>query len=1365
MKNEILRKSRRIVGLLMAGGASLLAAMSPCTLQAAPEAESAFVRVMTYNIHNSAQDRNTPNDWNGRRDALAAVIEGENPDVAGFQEVLPDQRKWLEERFPGYGFTGDGRNADRKSGEASPVMYRKSRFDVVKEGTFWLSETPDVPGSKSWKAALPRICSYAVLKDKTTGKKFCFANTHTDHASEEAREKGMLLVVERMKEFGADSPIVFTGDHNCLEYEKPAQSVANILNDALYVSERMADGPWRTFNYWHYRDNEQTIGEALKLPLKERGIPGGKSDSKRIDYIYVSPGTRVIDFRTVASVRPGTTLYPSDHFPSVADLVIDAVPSAPYVIEEPGIPKLVFDTSKAPDLRKWTEETFAPAIRKWVGRLIDDMKSDGWKPFPEIRFQYVVEPLGHNAGAPAWAAGNKVSLRSEWFRRNLDGESLGATIHELVHVIQAYWSTPGCTRENCPTWASEGFADYVRWFLFEPESDGCGFVRKNPDKYHYNDSYRVTASFFDFVERHHPGAMKKLNVVLREHAFDDGKFWTETTGKTAKGLELAWRAELKGVQLEETPSWLQGGLDALKGWGDAGAPKTALDAAKARPKLDAGGEVTACFIDWINKKYGNDFLAKLKQALADGRYGEALWVGLTGKSRLRLGREWRDDLLGLDRDKTVYSTLDAKDILDWVDPFVGSGGTGHTTPAATHPFGMVQPGPDTGPTPGQFRWHYCAGYQYTDTKVARFSQLHIQGTGCADSYDVSFMPFCGTVESEKGDDFWAAFDKKDEKATPGYYGVTLDNGTKVEMTATPHAAIYRITFLQDDAKLLFDPAWGARDEEFITYSAVSKMKDNRVFGRIERKGWSPHKYWFSWEVSETPVSETVIEQYGSAKVPKTVYAFKGNGEQGTGNGKKVIYLKVSLSRNSADAAQRNIDAEIPGWDFDGTLAATRGKWRELIGRVLAKGTAERLKTLYAAIYHTMYQPNLISDFGERNVYSTLSCWDTYRAAGPLYTILAPEYVPEFVNTFIWHFDQHGFMPIWTLWDHDNQCMIGVHSIPMLVDAYLKGFKGVDWRKAFECVKASITANETMKKRWKAEYDILDKYGYYPFDVIKKNGGKEGVSRLMEGNYNDACAARLAKGLGLKDDAKFFEDRSHCWTNLYDSVTGFVRAKDSKGKFREPFDPFALQQPDPLRGNKIVYSLDYCEGNAWHYNWHQQHDAERMIELEGGKEKAAEKLQKMFTVNPYRGNSGGDGNESGLLGQYCHGNEPCHHVIYYFTLMGRRDLAAKYVREVAETLYSSDFMGLCGNEDCGQMSSWYIFSTLGFYPFDPCGGNYVLGEALLPEISIDVGGGKKFTVKSSGDGSGKGAVKLDGKVVEGAGISHADVMKGGELSFE
>ena len=793
------------------------------------------------------------------------------------------------------------------------------------------------------------------------------------------------------------------------------------------------------------------------------------------------------------------------------------------------------------------------------------------------------------------------------------------------------------------------------------------------------------------------------------------------------------------------PSWLSEGIVDWMRWCNYEGASGIADVtgrAKARPKHDDSYRITAAFLDWVVRNCGGrEFIVKLNKICRDGRYSEKTWEELTGKTRLRLAAEWRNEIMGVNTDPAIVSAGDSGDILDWVDPFIGSGGTGHTTPAATHPFGMVQPGPDTGIK----NWKYCAGYQYTDPKIARFSQLHISGTGCWDSYDVGIMPFAGSVENEKSDDFWAAYDKKDEKATPGYYGVKLDNGTKVEMTATRHAAIYRITFLKDGAKLLFDPAWGSRD---LTFSDISKMKDRRVFGRVSRKGWSPHDYWFSWEVSETPVSETVIGTVGDVKTPKIVYSFdipKGG----------VLYLKVSVSRNSADRAQRNIDAEIPDWNFDGVLAETRAKWRELIGRVQAKGTHERLKTFYAAIYHLMYQPNLISDFGEKDVYSTFSCWDTYRAAGPLYTILTPEYVPSFVNSFIWHYDRHGFLPIWTLWDHDNQCMIGVHSVPMLVDAYLKGFKGVNWKRAYECVKKSITSNEG---RWKAEYDILDQYSYYAYDKLKRT---EGVSRMLECNYNDACAARMAAKLGLADDAKFFGDRSHCWTNCFDAATGFIRAKDSEGKWREPFDPFDLHPVNAATG-KPTYNLDYCEGNAWHWNWHQMQDPDILISLHGGKEKAVEKLLTLFEADPYRGNSGGDGNESGLVGQYCQGNEPCHHVIYYFTLMGRRDLAAKYSREVAETLYSADFMGLCGNEDWGQMSAWFVFASMGFYPFDPCGGEYVLGAALLPEISIKTGEGKKFTITS--EGSGAGSVTLNGNKVEGPSIAHKDVMNGGILRF-
>ena len=289
-------------------------------LVAAPiSAIASPVKVMTYNIRYSAGDVDSPdNNWEARREALAQLVEKEKPDVAGFQEVLPDQRAWLEERFPQYAFSGQGRNADRRNGEASPVAFLKERFNVVTNGTFWLSETPDKPGSRSWNAKYPRICTWAVLEDKSGGGRFSFANMHTDHQSEEAREKGMLLVIERMKEFGVGAPMVLTGDLNCLEFERPSVSARELLDDALSVSATPPEGPWRTCNHWQWRDRETTIADALKKDVLERSAKG--DDAERIDYIYVSHGTKVLGYRTIASPRPGTKLYPSDHFPTVATL-------------------------------------------------------------------------------------------------------------------------------------------------------------------------------------------------------------------------------------------------------------------------------------------------------------------------------------------------------------------------------------------------------------------------------------------------------------------------------------------------------------------------------------------------------------------------------------------------------------------------------------------------------------------------------------------------------------------------------------------------------------------------------------------------------------------------------------------------------------------------------------------------------------------------------------------------------------------------------------------------------------------------------------------------------------------------------------
>ena len=475
--------------------------------------------------------------------------------------------------------------------------------------------------------------------------------------------------------------------------------------------------------------------------------------------------------------------------------------------------------------------------------------------------------------------------------------------------------------------------------------------------------------------------------------------------------------------------------------------------------------------------------------------------------------------------------------LDQVDPFIGTDGNGHTTPAAAYPFGMVQPGPDT----GHEGWERCSGYQYGDKAIKRFSQNHLSGTGCSEFGDLGFMPSAEDPKEALERDYSARFEKRDEKASPGYYAVRLACGTKVEATCTRRVSFFRFTFPKGKrASLLFDPSWSFSKIKSVQ---VSPMEKRCVSGHIDREGWPGHEYYFAWEISVDPISSRVVDniKVENGIAPKSVYEFdisKNN----------VVYLKVALSRTSVEGARRNINEEIPEWDFDGVLAANRAVWRDILGRVKAKGEPHKIKNLYTAIYHLCFQPNLMTDVGEDDLYSTFSCWDTYRAAGPLYTILTPEYVPAFINSMLWHFENNGFLPVWALWGGDNQCMTGVHSVPMIVDAYLKGFEGVDWSRAYEYVKATLSED---RGRCDAEYEMLDKYGYFPCDFMDE----ESVSRLLESCYDDACAARFAAALGGREaDAKFFLDRSRAWTNCFDAATGFIRAKDSKGAWREPFDP-------------------------------------------------------------------------------------------------------------------------------------------------------------------------------------------------------------------
>ena len=669
----------------------------------------------------------------------------------------------------------------------------------------------------------------------------------------------------------------------------------------------------------------------------------------------------------------------------------------------------------------------------------------------------------------------------------------------------------------------------------------------------------------------------------------------------------------------------------------------------------------------------------------------------------------------------------AVDPVEFVDPFIGTSGNGHTTPAAAYPFGMLQPGPDT----GLEGWEHCSGYQFGDKRIKRFSQTHLSGTGGGDLCDLGILPFTGDAAPvEDG----LAFDSSSEKATPGYYSVELEGGVTAEMTASEHAAMFRFRFAKGTPRVLLDPMWALGR---VTGSKVRPREKGLLVGHLQRDGWVRRDVFFAVELSREPSAEEVIPTPGYGLPPRFVWTFDGAEE---------VLIKVSLSRSSIAGAVGNIAADMPRWDFDAAKASAESRWREMLSRVAADGPRDRLVALYTSLYHLFFQPNLISDAGEKPFYSTMSLWDTFRAAHPLYTLLCPEYVVPFVESMSRHCDKNGYMPIWTLWDSDNQCMIGTHSVPVVVDAFLKGFPG-DWEAMYARVRQTLTAPHV---RWKEDWDLLDIYGYYPFDVIRG----ESVSRTMECAYDDWCAAQMAERLGKAEDAAFFLRRSRSWRNVFDVESGYVRGKDRSGRWREPFNPFAL-------GHGSEAENDFTEGNAFQYTWHVMQDPKGLEEAMGGRDAMLEKLDALFRAPEKIEGSDCPVDISGLIGQYVHGNEPSHHVIYFYSLLGRPDKAAERVAEVFERFYGTTRDGLCGNDDCGQMSAWYVFSALGFYPFNPCGGEYVTASPQFDRLVVRIGDRKLVVTR---DAPGATDASFRGRPVEGCVLRHADVLKGGELVF-
>ena len=688
----------------------------------------------------------------------------------------------------------------------------------------------------------------------------------------------------------------------------------------------------------------------------------------------------------------------------------------------------------------------------------------------------------------------------------------------------------------------------------------------------------------------------------------------------------------------------------------------------------------------------------------------------------------------------------------FVRPFTGTSYNGHTFPGPAWPFGAVQPSPDTGWT----GWEYCSGYRWDDTSALGFSQNHLNGTGCPDFGDFLIQPF---VEGREAADFRGHYVRDAQRAEAGYYAVTYTNfNVRAEVTAGERVAHYRFTYLDGGrAAVLLDTqhgiGWDA--EKRVLESVIEDDGATRVWGRQRRAGWVTRATAFALAFDRPYAARRVLPKRAPGeRGERIVYTFDLKPGERLG-------VRIALSGRDAEGARRNLAAD-PSETFDEARARVRAAWNEALSVLSVTGDAEQKANVYTALYHACLQPNRISDVDEPAQYSTFSCWDTFRAAGPLYTILYPDKAAAFVDSMLAQGRKTGYLPIWTLAGEENQCMIGTHSVPMIVDWFLKsGAMGTspDWNAAYLQIKETLTRNHA--GRTKESWNLYDRYGYYPFDMITG----ESVSRTMECAYDDWCAAQMAKALGKDEDCAFFAKRAANWKNVFDPTIGFVRGKDSAGRWREPFSPFALGH-DELRAN------DFTEGNSWHYTWHVMQDPEGLVAALGGRERFAEKLASLFEQPEQTAESGFVADATGLIGQYAHGNEPSHHTIYLFQYAGRPDLTARYVREVFDRFYHPRPDGLCGNDDCGQMSAWHVFGAMGFYPLNPCGGEYVIGAPQVEKVTLRCTPTPNtcaaFTIIAKNltkENRYVKSVTLNGKPLKGFVLRHADILAGGELVFE
>jgi len=698
------------------------------------------------------------------------------------------------------------------------------------------------------------------------------------------------------------------------------------------------------------------------------------------------------------------------------------------------------------------------------------------------------------------------------------------------------------------------------------------------------------------------------------------------------------------------------------------------------------------------------------------------------------------------------------DYTQYVNPFIGAADNGHTFPGATTPFGMIQ----TSPVTGAVGWRYCSEYVNSDSIIWGFTQTHLNGTGCMDLGDVLVMPTTGN-RTRAWDGYRSRFSKDEESATPGYYSVVLEEpNVKVELTASPRVALHRYTYhTADSAGVLIDlqhgPAWGeSQYHSQVSICDVQWEDAQTLSGHVRNSVWVHQDYFFVLKFNRPTTGQINLPMAKTEKGQRIVACFDMQpGDE--------LLTKIALSTTSIEGAHKNMETELPGWDFEATRQAAKDNWNQYLSRIEVTGTDAEKANYYTSFYHALIQPNQISDVdgmyrnakdeivktGGDAFYSTFSLWDTYRAAHPFYTLMVPEKVDGFVTSLVEQGEAQGFLPIWGLWGKETYTMIANHGVSVIAEAYRKGFRGFDAERAFDMVKRTQTVSHKYKSNW----ENYMKYGYFPTDLTEV----ESVSSTLESVYDDYAAADMAKRMGKTEDAEYFAKRADFYKNLFDKETQFMRPRNSDGSWKSPFNPSEVAHAESKGG-------DYTEGNAWQYTWHVQHDVPGLIELFGGEEAFLNKLDSVFTVELETTQA----DVTGLIGQYAHGNEPSHHVAYLYTLAGKPERTQELIRQIFETQYRPEPDGLCGNDDCGQMSAWYMFSAMGFYPVDPVSGNYVFGAPQLPKIILRLANGKTFTVIAEGlsaENKYVESITLNGNAYDKNYITHEDILNGGTLVFK